>query len=557
MSWIFDVHGTNPVAHAIGVLALVCVAGLALGSVKIRGIGLGTAGVLFAGIFVGHLGKPIDHATLAFVKELGLILFVFTIGLQLGPGFFAAWRQQGVRLNLLALAVVALGTLLAPLLGWLLGMDPAAMLGVLAGATTNTPSLGAAQQTLSTMPDVAEARLALPALAYAVTYPVAIAGIIGTLLALQRIFAVDAVAEGEALAAEQSRAVEPLQRRTLLVANPALRGMPIASLPGLQETGVTISRLRRADAAEVQIARGATSIEPGDRLLAVGSRSGLDQLQRVTGGSSDEDLVAAAGDVTYRRVLVTSKDVLGKTLPELGLEHAGVVVSRVTRGDVELAAGRGLRLKFGDELQVVGSEEAIERVADGLGNSLEQLNETQFIPFFLGIFAGILLGTTPFAVPGLPQPVQLGLAGGPLVVALLLGRVGRIGRLVWHMPLNANLAFRQFGISLFLAAVGLAAGPLFFATVLSIAGVWWLVVGLCVTVVPLLAVGIFARLVLGTNFAILTGVLAGSVTDPPALAFATGVARSDAPTVAYATVYPLAMLLRIVVAQVLTLLLCG
>lgn len=554
MTWLAELHATDPVAHAIGILALVCVAGLALGSIRVGGIGLGTAGVLFAGIFAGHLGKPVDAHTLHFVKELGLILFVFTIGLQLGPGFFAAWRDQGVRLNLLAIVIIALGSGLAPLLGWLVGLDPAATLGVLAGAITNTPSLGAAQQTLATVPGVDEARLALPALAYAVTYPVAIAGIIGSLLGLRRLFGVDAVAEGQAFERAQRRDVELLERRTMAVDNPNLAGVSVASIPGLRETGVTISRLRRVGDIDAQVARGDLELTLGDRLLVVGTPNGLEQIQRVVGRAVDEDLLDAPGNVTSRRVLVSNKAVLGKSIPELGLVDA--LVSRVTRGDVELTAVPGLRLKFGDVLLVVGDETAIEAAAARLGNSVKHLNETQFIPFFLGIVAGVVLGMTPIAVPGLPQPVRLGLAGGPLVVALVLGRLGRVGRLVWHMPLNTNLAFREFGIALFLASVGLMAGPRFFATVFSTDGLLWLPVGLCVTVVPLVAVGVFARVVLGMNFTLLTGVLAGSVTDPPALAFASGLARSDAPTVAYATVYPLAMLSRIVVAQVLTLVLC-
>jgi putative transport protein len=283
----------------------------------------------------------------------------------------------------------------------------------------------------------------------------------------------------------------------------------------------------------------------------------LDQLQCVVGSACDEDLLHAPGDVVDREVVVTNKEVLGKTVRELGLEHLGAVISRITRGDVAMTAVPGLRLQFGDVVRLVGKEEHLQKAADVLGNSVKQLNETHFIPFFLGIFAGIALGTFPIPVPGLPQPVWLGLAGGPLVVALLLGHTGHIGRLVWHMPANANLAFREFGIALFLAAVGLGAGPKFFATVFSMNGLAWLTAGLCVTVVPLLAAGAFARVALGMNFSQLSGVLAGSVTDPPALAFATSLARSDAPTVGYATVYPLTMLLRIFVAQVLTLTLCS
>jgi putative transport protein len=556
MSWLFQLHDAHVVAHAIGVIALVCSAGMALGSVKIRGIGLGTAGVLFAGLVLGHLGKPVDHATLDFVKELGLVLFVFTIGLQLGPGFFAAVREAGVRLNALAAGVVFIGAGLAVALGRLLDLDPAGVLGMLAGATTNTPSLAAAQQTLSTLRDVAPDRVVLPALAYAVTYPTGIAGIIGSLVGLQWLFGVDARAEAEALAAEQRRRATRLEHRTLVVDNPNLAGVAIDEIPSLVETGVVVSRHRPAGKTDVRVAAGGTLLGHGDSILAVGSPAMLDRFQRVVGRRSDEDLYQAPGKVAQRRVVVTCKDVLGKTVAELALDaRCGAVVSRVTRADIELTAVPGLRLQFGDMVRVVGDEEALARAERLLGNSVKELNETHFIAFFLGILAGIVVGTAPIALPGLAQPVRLGLAGGPLLVALVLGRFGRIGRLVCHMPVNANLAFREFGIALFFAAVGLGAGPTFFTTVFSASGLGWLGAGLCVTVLPLLIAAVFARAVLGMNFAVLSGLLAGSMTDPPALTFATNLAESDAPTVAYATVYPLTTLLRILTAQVLAVIL--
>jgi putative transport protein len=558
MNWLFQMHTAQPVAHAIGVLALVCVAGMAVGSLKVRGVGLGTAGVLFAGILTGYFGKPVDHATLEFVKEFGLILFVFTIGLQLGPGFLAALRQQGLALNALAATVVLLGALTAPTLGWLLGIDPAAVLGLLSGATTNTPSLGAAQQTLTTLPGVSPDRQELPALAYAVTYPVAIAGIIGTLLALKALFRIDPLKEAEAFAAEQRRGAEPLERRTLIVENPNLEGVAVEAIPGQRETGVTVSRIRRADEEEVLLAAGATMLKNGDRIVAVGTGPMLDRFQQVVGRRSEEDLLQAPGGLTSVRVVVTSKRALGKSVRELGLDHLyGVIITRMTRADLEMSALQDLRLRFGDVLQVVGNQESIQKAAVFLGNSLKELNETHFIPLFIGIALGIALGTVPVAVPGLPQPLRLGLAGGALIVALVLGRMGRIGRLVLHMPANVNLAFREFGITLFLAAVGLMAGPKFFSTVFSPVGALWLFAGLFVTVLPLLVVGVFARAVLKTNFMALSGLLAGSMTDPPALAFASNISRSDAPTVSYATVYPLTMVLRILSAQVLVLLLCG
>jgi len=553
MNWLFQLNASNPVAHAVGILSLVCVAGMALGSIKVRGVGLGTAGVLFAGIIAGHFGKPVDLHTLEFVKEFGLILFVFTIGLQLGPGFFAAFRRQGTQLNVIAVAVVLGGTVLAMALGWLLRMDFAAVLGLLSGATTNTPSLGAAQQTLATIPGVSEDRLALPALAYAVTYPGAIAGIIGTLLVLKAAFRVDVERETAAVAQEQRGRVEPLENRTLIVENANLAGEAIDDIPSRVETGVTVSRHRRAGETEVHVAVGNMTLQPGDAIVAVGTRPALDRFQRVVGRRSDEDLKRAPSNVSYRHVVVTHKNVLGKSLGELALD--GVVVSRVTRADIELVAAPGLRLQFGDLLQVVGDEAHLSAAEKSLGNSVKQLDETHFIPFFIGIFLGIAAGTLPIKVPGLPQAVRLGLAGGPLIVALVLGRFGRVGRLPCHMPVNANLAFREFGIALFFAAVGLMAGPKFFASVFSSNGLLWLGAGLCVTIVPLLVAGLFARGVLKINYAVLCGTLAGSVTDPPALAFATNITKSDAPTVAYATVYPLTMLLRILCAQVLALVL--
>jgi putative transport protein len=558
MNWLLQIHSTHPVAHAIGVLALVCVAGMAVGSIKVRGIGLGTAGVLFAGILVGSFGKPVDHATLDFVKEFGLVLFVFTIGLQLGPGFIASLRQQGLTLNALAATVVALGVLMALTLGWLLGIDPAAVLGLLAGATTNTPSLGAVQQTLTTLPGVSVDRQELPALAYAISYPVAIAGMIGTLLVLKALFRIDPVKEAEAFGNEQRHGAEPLERRTLVVENPNLEGVEVEAIPGRLETGVTVSRIRHAGEAEVRPAGGGTVLKTADRIVAVGTGAMLDRFQRVVGRRSDEDLIEAPGGVTSLRVVLTGKGVLGKTVREVGLDHLfGVVITRVTRADLEMSAVPSLRLRFGDVLQIVGDQASVQKAAAFLGNSLKALNETHFIPLFIGIALSIALGTVPVAVPGLPQPLRLGLAGGALIVALALGRLGQVGRLVWHMPANVNLAFREFGIALFFAGVGLAAGPKFFSTVFSPLGALWLVTGLLVTVLPLLAVGVFARAVLKVNFVALGGLLAGSMTDPPALAFASNLSRSDAPMVSYATVYPLTMVLRIVSAQVLVLLLCG
>ncbi|HZM00840.1 MAG TPA: putative transporter [Planctomycetota bacterium] len=543
-------------AHAIGVLAAVCVLGMSIGSLRVGGVGLGTAGVLFAGLLVGHFGKAVDEHMLEFVKELGLILFVFTIGLQLGPGFIATLRQQGLKLNAFAAAIVLLGAAGAPLAGALAGFDPAAVLGLFSGASTNTPSLGAGAQALASLPGLEPDRLALPALAYAVTYPTAIAGIIGTLLLLKRIFRIDPAREAAEFAERNRRRTAPLERRTLVVGNPGLEGLRLDAIPGRIEAGVTVSRVRHA--GQTHPATDATVVHRDDRLAVVGTRAGLERFERVVGPRVDEDLVRGETGIAMRRVVVTDRGVLGRSVGELDLDDRfGVAVTRVLRADIELPATPGLRLQFGDQLQLVGGPADLDKAAAAVGNSLKELNETHFVPFFIGLALGIVLGMLPIAVPGLPQPVRLGLAGGPLVVALVLGRIGRIGRQVWHMPTNTNLAFREFGIALFFAAVGLKAGGQFFATVLSPTGLQWLAAGLVVTVAPLLLVGVLARVVWKLNYMDLSGLIAGSMTDPPALAFAGNVARSDAPTIAYATVYPLTTLLRILAAQVLALALFG
>jgi putative transport protein len=459
-----------------------------------------------------------------------------------------------VKMNALAAAIVILGAAGAPLAGWIAGFDPAAVLGIFSGASTNTPSLGAGTQALGTIPDIAADRLTLPALAYAVTYPTAIVGIIGTLLFLKHLFRVDVAREAAEFAGRNRANVDPLERRTLAIVNPDLEGMRLDALRGGTKTGVAISRVRHDGVTRA--ATDATTVHCEDRLLAVGARKDLDRFESLVGRRTDEDLVLAERGVTFRRVAVTDRNVLGKTVAELYLDDRfGVAVTRVTRADLEMSAVPGLRLKFGDQLQIVGPEASLDKAAVAVGNSLKELNETHFIPFFVGIALGIVVGTMPIAFPGLPQPIRLGLAGGPLIVALILGRVGRIRRQVWHMPVNTNLAFREFGISLFFAAVGLTAGPKFFATVFSATGLHWLLAGACVTILPLLVVGIFARTVYEMNYMELSGLLAGSMTDPPALAFASNIANSDAPTVAYATVYPLTTLLRILSAQVLAIVL--
>lgn len=557
MDWISNLQTSHAVAHAILIISLVIVAGLGLGSIRLRGIGLGSAGVLFAGILAGHFGQTADHDILDFAKEFGLILFVFTIGLQLGPSFLATLRHQGLKLNLLAAAIVFGGAGMAILTGWLWRFDFAGVLGLFSGATTNTPALGAGQQTLAALPGVTADRAALPALAYAVSYPVGIAGIIGSLLVVKWWFKIDPAREAEEFQSTHQRQTEPLLRRTLLVENVNLNGVAIGDIPGRTETGVTLSRIRPAGAEKAMVARAETKLTVGDAILVVGTAAGLDRFQVIVGRATDQDLSTAPAQVSFRRIIVTHKSMFGKTIRELQTRRRhNVTITRISRTNIEMTPFPEMRLQFGDVLSVVGEDADLDQVAAEAGNSAKALDHTQFIPMFLGIALGILVGLIPFHFPGIPEPVRLGLAGGPLLLAIVLSRAGNIGPLVWYMPPNTNLAFRELGITLFLACVGIKAGEQFFATVFTTIGLQWLLAAALITVIPLLAVGWLGRKVLRLNYMTLSGLMSGSMTDPPALAFAGNISKSDAPAIAYATVYPLTMLLRILCAQLLVLWFC-
>jgi putative transport protein len=557
MKWLENYATANPVAYSILLVSLVAVVGLGFASIKIRGVGLGVTGVLFAGLIFGHFGFHLEHHTMEFLREFGLILFVFTIGLQIGPGFFASLRDQGLVLNSLAAAIVIGGGVLTAIFAKIFGIAFGAAAGLFSGATTNTPSLGAAQQTLIGM-NVDEALSGIPALSYAVAYPLGIVGIIVSMILVRVLFRLDVKGEVAQFEKSQRSGGQPIERLNLRVDNANLDGLRIDAIPGLHETGVTVSRLKRRGESEVRVATGASVIHTGDTLLTVGTAPHLESFQRIVGTRSDEDLMKAPGQVTFKRVIVTNKPVLGKTVRQLGLEAKhGVSVTRLQRGGVEMMATADVRLQFGDVLIIVGDARALEHVADELGNSPKQLGETNFIPVFFGIVLGIIAGSLPIALPGLPVPVRLGLAGGPLVLAILLARVGNIGGLVWYMPGNVNYAFRELGIILFLACVGLKSGSQFVNTLLSPSGLLWLLCGAAITIVPILAAGIFGRAVLKLNYMTILGLQAGSMTDPPALAFANTIAGSHAPAISYAFVYPLTMLLRITTAQVLVILLAG
>ncbi len=550
-----EFSATQPVAYAVLILAGVAVLGLAAGHVQVRGVRFGVAGVLFAGILFGHFRLTLPAETLGFVRDFGLILFVYTIGIQVGPGFLTSLRRQGLPLNLLATGVVLVGALLTIACSWLLHIDMAAAVGIFAGATTNTPALGAAQEALKQMPGLDPAQVSLPALGYAVAYPLGIVGILLAMVMLRAVLRIDPAREAAALAAEQDAGGEPLARMSIRVRNPNLGGLRLQEIPGKETLGVVISRIKYLGETEVSVANSETVLHEGDIVLAVGTSRSLRELCLIVGAESPEDLMETPGPVTFDRFVVTRKEILGRTIRELELtQRYGVTVTRVSRADVEMSAVPALRLQFGDMLQIVGKEADIAKVAAVLGNAVKDLNRTNFIAMFTGIGLGVLLGLYPISLAAMPMPVRLGLAGGPLIAAIVLSRIGRIGTLLWYMPLNANLALRELGITLFLACAGLKAGEHFFSILWTTQGALWVACGAVITLVPLLLAAWVGRFFMKLNFIHLCGLLSGSMTDPPALAFANAINHSDAPSVAYATVYPLTMLLRILVAQLLVVL---
>lgn len=559
-SWLVQLLRAESVAQAVLVVSLVAAIGIALGTLKFRGLELGTAGVLFSGLIAGHIlartSILLNEHVMELVREFGLILFVYTIGMQVGPGFFASLRKQGLPLNLMAASIILLGILVAVGLHDAGTLDVPVIVGLFSGGTTNIPSLAAAEQALKNVPNLPSDARTVPAMAYAVAYPFGIMGTILVMLLVRAIFRIDPAAEAELLTTLQDRALPKLGTMNLEVRNPNLDGLLLGHVPSLAMSGVVISRVIGRGGTPT-VAGADTVIHSGDVLLAVGVAEELNALRLIVGTESRLNVQTVPSAITSKRIIVTQSEVLGRTIDELSLrERLAVNVTRINRAEIEMPP-KGLPLQFGDNLVIVGEPAAINQAAAELGNSAHRLNHSQIIPVFLGIALGVLAGSWPLTIPGVPAPIKLGLAGGPLLVAILLSRLGHIGPLVWHLPIGANVVLREVGIVLFLAGVGIRSGGRFVETVMDGQGLRWMLSGALITVVPLMAVALVARIVWKLNYASLCGLLAGSMTDPPALAFATAIVGSDAPIVSYATVYPLVMVLRVLAAQVMVLTLAG
>jgi putative transport protein len=547
-----EILAQGPVAKAVLALSIVAAAGLFFGSLGVRGIRLGAAGVLFAGIFFGQLGMHIDERILEFVRDFGLLLFVYMVGLHVGPGFFSSVKQRGLQLNTLGGAVVLLGGLIVAGFRFLFHFSIPVVGGLFAGATTNTPSLAAAQAALQALPTYNAASGDYLGMAYAVAYPFGIIGIILTMLLVRRIFSIDVGTEVRNIELSLKAGERTPDFIDLEVTNPNVDGVTLRDLPFAAEAGLVFSRLLRD--GRVTVPRDDSQIQLGDALRLVGPRTKILEFEPIIGRKSSIDIKSVPSELKTEHLYVTKREVLGKSLGELNFERTyGAVVTRVTRADIEFAANNQVRLQFGDFLFVVGSNEGVMQVGDLVGNKPKALDQPQVLPVFVGILLGVILGSLPIVLPGMPAPVRLGLAGGPLIVALVLSRVGRIGPLIWYLSPGANLALREIGIVLFLACVGLKSGSRFLEVLLSGSGFYWMAAGAVLTIVPLMIVGLVGRKFFKLGYPTLCGVLAGSMTDPPALAFATSITKSDQPLVAYAAVYPLVMILRVFIVQILVL----
>ena len=568
MDWLTNLfmNDVDGVAHTVLIFALVIVLGIPLGRVKVFGISLGITLVLFVGIVLGQLGFRVNDHVLHFVKEFGLILFVFTIGLQVGPGFFASFKKGGMLMNGLAASVVLLGVLMAVAFHFITGIPMPTMVGVLSGAITNTPGLGAAQQALAEIvktngaTDGAVEQLAgTLGQGYACAYPLGVVGIILSLIVVRAVFKISLDKETEALKATNPTSGDNSTAVTLEVQNPAIIGKKISEITRLFSRRFVISRHRRGNEAPT-LPTGDTVLAAGDRLLVISAKDDAETIAAFFGkvvnwGISDWEHIKSA--IVRRRIIVTRESVNGRALGRLDVYRSmGVAITRINRAGVVLIANPTLRLQLGDRVNVVGPEHAVNEVEKVLGNELKRLDHPNLVSIFLGIALGVVFGSIPFALPGLSQPLKLGLAGGPLIIAILLSCWGYKSHLVTYTPIAANLMIREIGILLFLASVGLGAGNGFLQAVLG-GGYWWVLIGFCITTVPLLVVGFVARGVFKLNYYSVMGLVAGATTDPPALAYANSVAQNEAPNVAYATVYPLTMFLRVLTAQLLILVFCS
>lgn len=561
MDWLINLFTTtDSVAHIVLLYAIVIAVGVYLGKIKIGGISIGVTFVLFAGIAAGHIGFTAPTNILSFLQEFGLILFVFMIGFQVGPGFLESFRKGGITLNLLSTVMVVLNVIVMFACYYIFfdTSDPKnlpMMVGTLYGAVTNTPGLGAANETLYSIFDKGE----VPQIAsgYASAYPLGVLGIIGATIAIKYIFGIKLEKEEEELAKEEedNDDVKP-HFMDLEVTNLYLEGKTLAQVHNFLNRDFVCSRILHD--GHVSIPNGSTIFHIGDKLFVVCAENDAEAIIAFIGPTINVDWKKQDESMVSKRILVTRSSINGKTLGQMHFSSAyGVNVTRVTRQGMDLFAIPSLSLQVGDRIMVVGPEDAVNRVAAVMGNSIKRLDAPNIATIFVGVFIGILFGSIPVAIPGIPVPIKLGIAGGPLIIAILIGRYGYKVHLVTYTTTSANMMLREIGLMLFLASVGIKAGDGFLETVIQGDGVKYVYTGFLITIIPILIIGIIARKKYKFNYFTIMGMIAGTYTDPPALAYANSICSKEAPSIGYSTVYPLSMFLRIFTAQIIVLFFCG
>lgn len=561
MDWLINLFTTtDSVAHIVLLYAIVIAVGVYLGKIKIGGISIGVTFVLFAGIAAGHIGFTAPTNILSFLQEFGLILFVFMIGLQVGPGFLESFRKGGITLNLLSTVMVVLNVIVMFACYYIFfdTSDPKnlpMMVGTLYGAVTNTPGLGAANETLYSIFDKGE----VPQIAsgYACAYPLGVLGIIGATIAIKYIFGIKLEKEKEELAKEEedNDDVKP-HFMDLEVTNLYLEGKTLAQVHNFLNRDFVCSRILHD--GHVSIPNGSTIFHIGDKLFVVCAENDAEAIIAFIGPTINVDWKKQDEPMVSKRILVTRSSINGKTLGQMHFSSAyGVNVTRVTRQGMDLFAIPSLSLQVGDRIMVVGPEDAVNKVAAVMGNSIKRLDAPNIATIFVGVFIGILFGSIPVAIPGIPVPIKLGIAGGPLIIAILIGRYGYKVHLVTYTTTSANMMLREIGLMLFLASVGIKAGDGFLETVIQGDGVKYVYTGFLITIIPILIIGIIARKKYKFNYFTIMGMIAGTYTDPPALAYANSICSKEAPSIGYSTVYPLSMFLRIFTAQIIVLFFCG
>lgn len=555
MNWINELIWGQGVGHSILLLSFVIALGIQLGKIKIFGVSLGITFVLFVGIIMGHFGITINPHVIHFFQEFGLILFVYSVGMQVGPGFFSSFRQGGITLNMLACGVIFLGVLTTIVIHYMTNIPMPTMVGILSGAVTNTPGLGAAQQAFSDMHGVSDNSIPM---GYAVAYPLGVIGIILSTIIIRYVFRVSFQKENEMLEKEDNSHANGAIPISLVVKNPAIFNKKVREISSLLEhRDFVISRIWRDNDKKIEMVSADTVLQENDKVFVITTEQDAETLKIFIGEAIDmehKQWIRMESQFINRRILITKPELNGKHLGDLKLRKLyGINITRINRAGVDLVAKPNLTLQVGDRVNVVGTEASIANVEKVLGNSLKRLNEPNLIAIFVGIALGIFLGSIPMTFPGIPQPIKLGLAGGPLIVAILISRFGYHYKLITYTTQSANFMLREVGIAMFLACVGLRAGDGFVDTIINDGGFAWIGYGVIITMLPLLIIGFIARYFFKINYFTLMGLIAGSTTDPPALAYSNQTAGNDAPSVGYATVYPLTMFLRVLTAQLLIL----